>query len=151
MLTGGRGDATVEGHGDLHEDERAFVLAPAGEAFVEAAGFLLADAKTRPKPCCMQCFHAVTSDGGVGIDGGGDDAAKAGGDEGLSARRGAAGVVAGLKGDVRGATFEAFTCVLRGFAEGNDFSVVDEVVLMPAFSDDLAGAVKDDAADGGVG
>jgi hypothetical protein len=34
----GRGDAAVEGHGDLHEDEGALMLAPAGEAFVEAAG-----------------------------------------------------------------------------------------------------------------
>jgi hypothetical protein len=60
-------------------------------------------------------------------------------------------VVAGLEGDVRCAAAKAIACVLRGYAEGDDFSVVNEVVLMPAFAGDLAGAVEDDAADGGVG
>ncbi len=40
--------------------------------------------------------------------------------------------------------------LLRGI-EGDDFGVVDEVVFVPAFACDLAGAVEDDAADGGVG
>ena len=41
-------------------------------------------------------------------------------------------------------------CLLRGF-EGGDFGVVEEVVLVPAFAGELAGAVEEDAADGGVG
>ena len=41
--------------------------------------------------------------------------------------------------------------MLRGFVEGDNFSVVEEVVLMPAFADYLTGAVEDDAADNGVG
>jgi len=44
MLAGGRCDAAVEGHGDFHQYEGALVLNPAGEAFVEAAGFGLAEA-----------------------------------------------------------------------------------------------------------
>ena len=35
--------------------------------------------------------------------------------------------------------------------EGGDFGVVAEVVLVPAFAGELAGAVEEDAADGGVG
>ena len=57
-------------------------------------------------PAACRACEAVAGDGGVGVDGGGDDAAEAGGDEGLGAGRGAAGVVAGLEGDVGGAAFE---------------------------------------------
>jgi hypothetical protein len=35
--------------------------------------------------------------------------------------------------------------------EGDDFGVVEQVVLVPALAGDLAGAVENDAADGGVG
>ncbi len=103
---GRRGDAAVEGHGDFHEDEGALVLAPAGEAFVEAAGFGFADAEGGLEAGGAQCFHAVAGDVGVGVAGGGDDAGEAGGDEGLGAGAGAAGVVAGLEGDVGGAAFD---------------------------------------------
>ena len=58
--------------------------------------------------------EALAGDGGVGVNGGGDDAADAGGDEGLGAGRGAAGVVAGLEGDVGCAAAE--TCGIGGFA-----------------------------------
>ena len=47
--------------------------------------------------------------------------------------------------------FEAVAGVLFCFVEGDDFGVVEQVVFVPAFADDLAGAVEDDAADGGVG
>jgi hypothetical protein len=60
-------------------------------------------------------------------------------------------VIAGLKGDVTGAAEETLTGMLFGDVEGDDFSVVNEVVLMPAFANNLAGAIEDDAADGGVG
>ena len=40
--------------------------------------------------------------------------------------------------------------MLHGFAKGDDFSVVEQVVFVPAFSDNLAGAIEDDAADGRV-
>ena len=65
----------------------ALVLAPAGEALVEAAGFGLADADGDFDAGGAQGFHAVAGDGGVGVDGGGDDAAEAGGDQGLGAGR----------------------------------------------------------------
>ena len=100
-------DAAIERHGDFHQDEGALVLDPAGEAFVDAAGFCFADTEFGLKACCTQAFHAVAGDGGIGIAGGGDDAGEAGGDECLGAGAGAAGVIAGLEGDVGGAAFEA--------------------------------------------
>ncbi len=127
------------------------MLDPAGKAFVDAAGFGFTDAELRLKARCLQGFHAVAGDGGIGIAGGGDDACEPGGDQRLGAGAGAAGVIAGLEGDVGGAAFEAVARVLSGFVEGDDFGVVEQVVLVPAFADDLAGAIEDDAADGGVG
>jgi hypothetical protein len=126
------------------------VLAPAGEGLVEAAGFCLADTDGGLDSGGAEGFHAVAGDGGVGVDGGGDDTAEAGGDEGLGAGWGAAGVVAGLEGDVGGAAFDRVAGLLRIF-EGGDFGVVDEVVLVPAFAGELAGVVEEDAADGGIG
>ncbi len=60
-------------------------------------------------------------------------------------------MVAGLEGYVGGAAAEAVAGVLLGDFEGDDFSVVYEVVLVPAFARYLAGFVENDAADGGVG
>ena len=99
-----------------------------------------------------QCFHAVAGDVGIGIAGGGDDACDSGGDEGFGAGAGAAGVIAGFEGDVGGAALEtiSLSCYCWLF-EGGDFGVVEEVVFVPAFADELAGAVEDDAADGGIG
>ena len=51
------------------------VLAPAGEAFVEAACFGFADAYDGFNAGGAQRFHAVAGDGGVGVDGGGYNAA----------------------------------------------------------------------------
>jgi len=147
---GGRGDAAVEGHGDFHEDEGALRLAPMGEGFVEAAGFWLAEADGGLDAGGLQGLEAVAGDGGVGVDGGGDDAADAGGDEGLGAGRGAAGVVAGLEGDVGGAALDRVPGLLCGFESG-DFGVVALLVLVPAFAGDLAGTIQEDAADGGIG
>ena len=73
-MAGRRGDAPVERHGDFHQHEGALVLDPAGEAFVDAAGFGFADAERRLNARGAQSFHAVAGDGGIGIDGGGDDA-----------------------------------------------------------------------------
>ncbi len=145
-----RSDAAVEGHGHLHLDEGAVVLAPTGEGFVEAAGFFFAGANRGFDAGGLQGLEAVAGDGGVGVDGGGNDATDAGGDEGLGAGRGAAGVVAGLEGYVSGAAVDGFSGLLRGF-EGGDFGVVEEVVLVPAFASELAGAVEEDAAYGGIG
>ncbi len=116
----------------------------------------LADSDFCLKAGRTQCFHAVAGDVGVGIDGGGDHARQARGDEGLSAGAGAAGVVAGLEGDVGGAAAQTVLFligegVLPGFVESDDFSVVEQVVLVPALADDLSGAIEDDAADGGIG
>jgi len=93
----------------------------------------------------------VARDGGVGVDGRRHHAVQARGDESFSARAGAASVVAGLQVDVGRAAEQAIAGVLRGYLEGDDFSVVDEVVLVPAFAGDLSGAVENHAADGGVG
>ena len=60
-------------------------------------------------------------------------------------------MIAGLECDVGGAALDAIAGVLFGLVEGDDFGVVEEVVLVPAFADDLAGAVENDAADGGIG
>ena len=112
MLARRRGNAAVERHGDFHPDERALVLDPAGEAFVDAAGFGLADAERDLDAGGAQAIGAVSRDIGIGIDGGGDDALDAGGDQGFRAGAGAAGVVAGLEGDVGGGAAEAFFRVL---------------------------------------
>jgi hypothetical protein len=93
----------------------------------------------------------VAGDGGVGIDGGGDDAGEAGLDERIGAGRRAAGDVAGLEGDVGRAAANAIGRVLLRLFEGDDLRVVEEVVLVPALANDLAGAVENHAADGGVG
>jgi hypothetical protein len=89
----------------------------------------------------------VAGYGGIGIDGGGDDADHAGGDKGLGAGRGAAGVVAGLERDVGCPAFGARACL----AKGNDFGVVEEVVFVPAFTGKLSVAVEHNAAHGGIG
>ena len=76
---------------------------------------------------------------------------EAGFDERIGAGRRAAGDAAGLERDVGRAAVDAVARVLAGLAEGDDFGVVEEIVLVPALADDLAGAVENDAADGGVG
>ena len=127
------------------------MLDPAGEAFVDAARFGLADADCDFNAGGAHTVSAVAGDVGVGIDGGGDHALEAGGDEGFRAGTGAAGVIARLERDVGGAAAQAFPGVLRGDPERDDFGVVEQVVLMPAFAGHLAGAIEDHAADGGVG
>ena len=92
----------------------------------------------------------MAGDGGVGIDGGGDNAAEAGFDKRIGTGRSAAGDVAGLEGDVGGAAVNAIARMSCGLAEGDDFGVVKEIVLVPALADDLAGPVENDAADSGI-
>ena len=125
VMAGRRCDAPVERHGDFHQHEGTLVLDPASEAFVEAAGFGFADADGDLDARGAQCFHAVAGDGGVGVDGGGDDAGESGGDERFSAGRRAAGVIAGFERDVGGAAVEAIARVLFGFVERDDFGVVE--------------------------
>jgi len=93
----------------------------------------------------------VTGDGGVGVDGGGHHASEASSDQGLGARSGAACVVARFKGDVSGAAAQFFASELGGNRESNDLRVVLERVLVPAFAANLARAVQNYAANGGVG
>ena len=88
------------------------MLAPAGKALVEAAGFGLADSDSNFDARRAQALHAVAGDGGIGIDGGGDDAREPGGDQRLGAGAGAAGVVAGLQGDVGRAAAQTLAGVL---------------------------------------
>ena len=151
LMAGWRGDAAVERHGHLHEHQRAAMLAPAGEALVEAAGFGFADANDGFNAGGAQSLNTVASYGGVGIDGGGDYAANSCGDKGLGAGRGAAGVIAWLERYIGCAAAEAVAGVLLGDFEGDDFSVVDEIVFVPAFAGYLAGVVENDAADGWIG
>jgi hypothetical protein len=40
--------------------------------------------------------------------------------------------------------------VSRGLAKGDDLGVVEQIVLVPTLANDLAGAVENDAADGGI-
>ena len=112
LMPGRRCDARVEGHGDFHQHEGALVLDPAREALVEAAGFSLADADIGLDARRAQCFDAVAGHGGVGVDGGGDDAREAGADEGIGAGRRAASNAAGLEGDVGGAAANAIAGML---------------------------------------
>ncbi len=148
-------DAAIERHRDFHEDERALVLNPACEAFVDAAGFRLADSKGGLKACCPHSLHAAAGDVGIRVAGGGDNASESCRNESIGARAGASGVIAGLKGDVGGAPSEAVLFLIRegvlfGFAERDDLGVVEQVVLVPAFANDLAGAIENDATHGGV-
>jgi hypothetical protein len=50
------------------------MLAPAGEAFVEAAGFGFTDSENDFDSGGAEAVEAVAGDSGVGVDGGGDDA-----------------------------------------------------------------------------
>ena len=127
------------------------MLTPAGEAFVEAASLGLADAHGHFNGRRAHLLHAVAGDGGVGVDGGGDNAAHAGGNERIGAGRGAAGVVAGLEGHVGCAAGQAVAGVLRSHTQRDHFRVVDQVIFVPAFACYLACAVEDDAAHGRVG
>ena len=106
------------------------MLAPAGKALVEAAGFGLADAQGDFDSCGAQTVQTAAGDSGIGVDGGGDNAAHSGGDQRFRAGSGAAGVVAGLQRDVGRAAARAFT----GCLEGGDFGVVEQVVLVPALA-----------------
>jgi hypothetical protein len=63
----------------------------------------------------------------------------------------AAGVVAGLQGDVSCASAQVRAGVLGGDFEGDNFGVVEQVVLVPAFAGNLARAIENDAAHCGVG
>ena len=72
-------------------------------------------------------------------------------DERIGAGRRAAGDVAGLEGDVGRAALNAIGCVLLRLFEGDDFRVVEQVVLVPALADHLSGAVENHAAHSGVG
>jgi hypothetical protein len=60
-------------------------------------------------------------------------------------------VIAGLERHVCRSAAQARSGVPLSVAEGDDFGMVDEVVFVPAFADDLPGAVKDHAAYGRVG
>ena len=71
-------------------------------------------------------------------------------DERVGAGRRAAGDRAWLECDVSCAAVNAIACMRSGLAEGDDFSVVAEIVFVPALADDLAGAVENDAADSRV-
>ncbi len=146
VKAGGRRDAAVERHGHFHQDERTMGLDPAGEAFVEAAGFLLADAEDGFDARGTQRFEALAGDCGIGVEGSGDDASYSGGDERLCAGSGAAGEIAGLEGDVGCASRSARS----GFAQGNNFGVVAAVVLVPAFAGEMAFAVEHNATDCGI-
>jgi hypothetical protein len=127
------------------------MLDPTSKAFVEAAGFSLAGSDRDFDFRGVERFKAAAGNGGVGVDGCGDDTAEARLNERVGAGRRAAGDVAGLEGDVGSATVDAVACVRCRLAEGDDLGVIEEIVLVPALSDDLAGAIENDAADGGVG
>lgn len=83
----------------------------------------------------------------IGIDCGGDHASQFGGNKRLCAGRRTAGVVAGFERDVRRAPVKTLAGVLLCFAQSYNFGVVDEIVLVPTFADNLSRAVEDDAAD----
>ena len=102
------------------------VLDPAREALVEAAGFGLAGADGDLNARGAQCFKAMAGDGGVGVDGGGDDAGEAGFDQRIGARRRAASDAAGLERDVGRAAANAIwsRAAARCF-ERDNFGVVD--------------------------
>jgi len=151
VLAQGWRDAPVERHGHLHQDQGTLVLDPAREAFVDAAGFGLADADCDFNAGGAHAVRAVSGDVGVGIDRGRDDALEAGGDEGFCTGTGAAGVIARFEGDIGGAAAKAFPGVLLCDPEGDDFGVIEQVVLMPALTGHLPGAIENHAAHGGIG
>ena len=82
------------------------MLDPLGETFVDAAGFGHADAEGGLDAGGDERTHAVAGDGWVRVGGGGYYAGDACREEGLGAGSGAAGVIAGLEGDVGGGAAE---------------------------------------------
>ena len=127
------------------------MLTPARKAFVEAAALGLAGSECHLDTCGTHPLRAVAGNGGIRIDGGGDYAAQASSDECFCAGAGSTGVVAGFQSDVGCAAAETLPGVLRGYFEGDDFGVVEQIVLMPAFAGHLPCAVENHAAHGGVG
>ena len=151
MHSCGRRNAAVQRHGHFHQNERAIVPAPARKALIESACFVLADAYGCLQARSSQRSHAVACHVRIGIDGGGDDAVKLGVDERLRAGRRAARMITGFERDVCDASLDPIASLLLCFAQSGDLSVVEEIVLMPAFSDYLARAIENDTADCGIG
>jgi len=146
------GDPAVEAHGDLHEHKGALVLYPLGEAFVQPAGFVLANPSFSLNSCGGKRLYASAGDVGIGVGGGRHDTGNACVNKGLCAGAGAARMVAGFQGDVCGGALQVvFICVLSSSFESGYLSMVEEIVFVPAFADEFTIAVEDDAADGGVG
>jgi hypothetical protein len=115
----GGGDPTVEGGGDLPDDERA-LLPDAGQPRRERAGLGVGLLDTHDEVDPSRPEPVGTTDGELGrLGDGDDDAGDPGGEERVGARAGAAGVRAGLQGDDGGAASGPLT----GLAEGGDLRV----------------------------
>ena len=84
------------------------MLAPAGKALVETAGFGLADSKSHLDSGGAEAIETMAGDGGIGVDGRRYDALESSGDQRFRAGPGAAGVVAGLQGYIGSAAAGAF-------------------------------------------
>ena len=77
-------------------------------------------------PAARSAVRAVSGHGGIGIDGGGHNAAQSSSDQRLRTGPGAAGVVAGLQGHIGRAAAQAFSGVLRSHFQRHHLGVIQQ-------------------------
>jgi hypothetical protein len=145
-------ELAVDRERGLQGDERTAVLNEAGEGVVEAAG-AFGERAVGQNDLSAGIAHAVDSllaHERVGVDGGDDHAAEAGGDEGVSAGAGAAVVGAGFERNVSRGAADGVAQGLR-LLERDDFCVVAVGVQVRTFTEDAAAGVHQHAAHRGIG
>ena len=134
-FAGGRGDPAVEGECRLEGDEWGVVNDPVVEPGVEFRGRSGEQSVFNADSGRPEQVESMASVGRVGIGGGNDHPADAGGDDGLGAGRGASVGAAGFECDVEGGTPWLATVAI-GVAKGLDLGVGLAGALMPAFAKD---------------
>ena len=147
----GRGDPAVEGRSELERDEGTSAGEDAEEAPMLRAALRLENARLDPDAGRAQAAQPEATDQGIRIPVPHEDAADAGGHDGLAARAGATHVGARLEGDGEaGAPERPSAPATFGGAQRDDFGVRSAGRARVAAPQDAI-ATEDDGADGRVG
>ena len=136
----------VEGERGFQRDEGQAGANPFGEIFIEFAGGGFVNACGYFDSCAAELYEASACDGGIWILHCGDHSFDSCGDDCVCAGAGAACGAAGFEGDIESCA----TGLFASFFQGDDFGVVEAVVVVEAFADDAA-IFDDDAADARIG
>src|SRR5436190_3717422 len=125
----------VEGHGGFESYQRSSSPDVLGKALVYLLCFFFKQAGVDSNSGGTQFGEAFAAHFGIGIFHCADDAANSGGDDGVSARRGASLMRTRLEIDVESATSGAFPGLFKSY----DFGVLYPFVCVRAFAGFLAG------------